>query len=333
MAAPLRLLRTAACCGLGLLVLYGSAFEVTADPADSPLAIWRDIFARPDTNLAAIPAPQWNPVTSAKVDLGKKLFFDTRLSGGTKRSCATCHQPERAFTDGRRGASSLDGTTELLNAPSLLNLAWSNQLFHDGRSKSLEDQARHPIEHPGEMAGSWPRIIERLNGEPSLRAAFRKAFPNEPEVTQKSIVAALATYERALVSPQSRFDRFIEGDGTALTRKERAGFRLFVGKAGCISCHSGWRLTDDKLHNVGTASAKAPRGTPANGLIRTPGLRELSKTAPYMHDGSLPTLERVIEHYLDLDQGDLALSPSLVRPLRLSENEKSALKAFLSALN
>lgn len=333
MAAPFVLLRTAACCGLGLLLLYGTAFKAIADPADSPLSIWREVFARPDTSLTALPAPERNPISPEKVELGRKLFFDTRLSGGTTRSCATCHRPEYAFTDDRRSAPSLDGTTELLNAPSLLNLAWSNHLFHDGRSKSLEDQARHPLEHPNEMAGSWPRIIERLSAEPSLQAEFRQAFPNNPNVTQKNILFALATYQRSLVSPKSRFDRFFEGDDTALTENERAGFRLFVGKAGCISCHSGWRLTDNKLHNVGTASAMTPQGTPANGLIRTPGLRGLSRTAPYLHDGSLPTLERVIQHYLDLDEGDPALSPNLVRPLRLSEDEKSALKAFLRAAN
>jgi cytochrome c peroxidase len=332
MTKPRRRLRLAAICGLGLVLLHGHKFTALADQTSGLLPIWREILARPETSLASIPAPPANPITPAKVELGRMLFSDTRLSGENTRSCATCHENERAFTDGRRNAPSLDGKTQLLNAPTLFNLAWSQQLFHDGRSSSLEDQAGQPIEHPQEMAGSWPQIIRRLSADPTMVAGFHKAFPKNPAVTRTNILAAIATYERTLISPKSRFDHFIDGDDAALTPEEQAGFQLFVGKAGCISCHSGWRLSDGKLHNVGTVGANPPDGGAPHRLVKTPGLQGVSRTAPYMHNGSLPTLQRVIQHYLKLKEDGRALSPNLVRPLRLTEQEQNALKAFLMAI-
>ncbi len=322
----------AAICGLGLLLVHGHIFTALADPTSGLLPIWREIFARPDTSLAGIPAPRTSPITPAKVELGRKLFSDTRLSGENARSCATCHDKERAFTDGRRNAPSLDGKAQLLNAPTLFNLAWSEQLFHDGRASNLEDQAGQPIVHPQEMAGSWPQIIQRLRSDPTMVVRFREAFPENPAVTRTNILAAIANYERTLISPKSRFDHFVDGIDAALTPEEQDGFQLFVGKAGCVSCHSGWRLSDGKLHNVGTVSTKLPHTTASHQLVRTPGLRGIAETAPYMHNGSLPTLQRVIEHYLKLKEDGRALSPNLVRPLRLTEQEQNSLKAFLMAI-
>lgn len=325
-------LHVAAVCGLGLVLMHGHSTRVRADATSGPLPIWHRILARPDTSLTAIPTPRANPITPPKIELGRQLFSDTRLSGDNSRSCATCHDKERAFSDGRRNAPSLDGETQLLNAPSLFNLAWSQQLFHDGRSSSLEDQAAQPIEHPQEMAGSWSHIIQRLSADPTVVAGFHDAFPERPAVTRSNILAAIATYERTLISAKSRFERFVDGDDTALTSKEQAGFQLFVGKAGCISCHSGWRLTDGQRHNVGTVVAKPLHGETPQLLVKTPGLQGVSGTAPYMHDGSLPTLQHVIEHYLNLDEENPALSPNLVRPMRLTVDEQTALKAFLLSL-
>jgi len=318
---------------LTLCFLFGQIPTAHAEPNPDLLPVWRDIFMRPDTSLAAIPSPTANPLTPAKILLGGKLFFDTRLSADNTRSCATCHEPARAFTDGRQRSTAIDGKTQLLNAPSLFNLAWAKNLFHDARASSLEDQARQPVNHPQEMAGSWSQIIDRLSADPAMTAEFQDAFPEEPVITQQNIIAAIAAYERTLISPKTRFDRFIAGDDLALSALEQAGFRLFVGKAGCISCHSGWRLSDGKVHNIGIAANNSPDAANRAPLIRTPGLRGISKTAPYMHDGSLPTLQRVMAHYLKLKQNQIALSPNLVRPLRLSDAEKDALLAFLRTLD
>lgn len=310
---------------LAALTVFLCPAATLAEPTStsSLLPVWREIFSRPDTSFTAIPAPKNNPLIPAKVDLGRKLFFDARLSGGNNRSCATCHKPYRAFTDGRRRAAALDGKTRLANTPPLLNLAWASRFFWDGRATSLEEQARHPIGHPQEMAGSWPRITARLTADTRLLAEFRDAFPETPAPSPDTVAAALASYERSLVSARSRFDRFIAGDNDALSLEETAGFRLFVGKAGCVGCHNGWRLTDDRLHR--TDSSPKPQ--------KTPTLRGLARTAPYMHDGAIGTLDGVIEHYTDLSTADPTLSPNLVRPLALSVADKRALRAFLRAID
>ncbi|MCH9807712.1 MAG: tryptophan tryptophylquinone biosynthesis enzyme MauG [Alphaproteobacteria bacterium] len=288
------------------------------------------MFARPDTSrLNAIPAPAGNKLTPAKVSLGKKLFFNKRLSGDNSRSCSTCHDPNRAFTDGRERAAARDGKTMLLNTPTLLNLAWAKRLFWDGRARALEDQANIPIEHPQEMNGSWPTIIARLNSDETVTAKFKQAFPDQPAPTPQTVAAALASYQRTLISPTTRFDRFIAGDQSALTKPEQAGFNLFVGKAGCIGCHSGWRFTDDRLHTVPVAGST----TSQQRTIKTPSLRGAPKSAPYMHNGALPTLEHVIRHYQFSIETRLNFSTGLIHPLRLSHTEEIALLAFLKSIN
>jgi cytochrome c peroxidase len=300
----------------------GSAVAPSVGAAGETLPIWREVFKRPEVAPSTIPASVENPLTPPKIRLGRSLFFDARLSGAQDRSCATCHNPERAFTDGRPRAAALDDTTLLPNTPPLLNLAWSKRLFWDGRVRTLEDQARHPIEHPQEMAGNWSAIIRRLAADPRFVESFREAFPASPAPGPDTIAAALASYERTIISAPSRFDRFIAGDERALSSEEKSGFRLFVGKAGCVGCHNGWRFTDDRLHLTGRSSNP----------LRTPTLRGLSLSAPYMHDGSLATLSDVIGYYETLERNDPALSPNLVRPLKLTIKEERALNAFLRAI-
>lgn len=296
-----------------------SPAKLLAGPA--VLQVWQEIYARPETPLEKLPSPADNSITDAKVKLGKALFFDVRLSGDEARACASCHDPERGFTDGLQRAAARDGITELANAPSLLNLAWSKHLFWDGRADSLEEQASQPIENVQEMAGVWPVINARLGADPDTADMFRSAFGPEATPLKETVTKALASYVRSLVSPPGKFDRFIGGDKDAFSADERKGFRLFVGKAGCAGCHWGWRFSDDRLHRTGIGSVP----------IKTPGLRQLSKTAPYMHDGSKMTLEEVIRHYTSL-KNDRTLSPNLVRPLDLNSHEIAALVAFLRAL-
>ncbi len=298
-------------------------------------ALWKEKFKRP---APPPPSPPDNPITPDKVALGAKLFSDARLSGNGRRSCASCHRPEWEFTDGRRRALALSGAPLRRNTPPLWNLAWGKHFFWDGRAPSLEAQVGMPIEEAQEMGGDWPEILRRLGEDADLAARFRATFPEEPSIAQATVLEALASYVRSLVSPPTRFDAWIEGDAQALRPTEVAGFRLFIGKAGCVLCHVGWRFTDDRFHDIGLAGSDGgrgavPGGTPGLMAFKTPSLREVAQTAPYMHDGSLPTLEAVIGHYAGGFVRRPSLATNLSRDLRLSAREKSDLIAFLRTLS
>lgn len=338
-------MRTALAICLAILGISATLSVAVSAPAESPalIDVWRSIFARPYITAETIPAPSDNPVSPARIELGRRLFNDVRLSGGQNRSCATCHHPELGYSDGRRLGIGLDGHDLARNVPGLNNLAWAKRFFWDGRAASLEDQTAGPILDTNEMAGSWPEITERLQRAPGVTALFAEAFPDTPPpgpITPQRIVAALATYERTLISPPTRFDRYIAGEPEALTSIEQQGFALFVGRAGCVACHGGWRFTDDRLHDIGLpgpGSGPTVGALPGAGngpqAFKTPGLRELTHTAPYMHDGSKATLEDVIAHY---DSGFAIrpeLSTNIVRNLNLSATERQALVAFLKTLS
>ncbi|HWE18187.1 MAG TPA: cytochrome c peroxidase [Hyphomicrobiaceae bacterium] len=277
-------------------------------------------------------------MTPERVALGAKLFADPRLSGGGRKSCAACHRPERALTDGLRRAQGAAGKPLRRNTPALWNLAWSKHQFWDGRAPSLEAQARGPIEEPEEMGGDWPTIVSRLEADAGVVREFRASFPEEPAISQATITKALAAYVRSLVSPPTRFDAWVAGDGHALQPAELRGFRLFTGKAGCVLCHNGWRFTDDRFHDIGLPSSDpgrgaVPGGTPGQRAFKTPSLREVARTAPYMHDGSLPTLEAVIAHYAGRFIARPSLAPNVSRKLKLSAQERADLVAFLKTLS
>jgi cytochrome c peroxidase len=330
---------------LGLLACVLPS-PVTAQNADLA-GPWRQMFRRPD---GPPPAPAENPLTPAKIALGARLFSDVRLSGNGERACTSCHEPTRAFTDGRRRALGLARIPLRRNTPSLFNLAWGKHFFWDGRAPSLETQVGMPIVEPQEMGGDWPTILHRLEADGELvgqlRMAFpgafpgslQGAFPGHAAISREQVVQALASYVRSLVSPPTRFDAWIEGDGDALRPTEVRGFGLFVGKAGCVLCHVGWRFTDDRFHDIGLASPDAGRGAVAGGMpglaaFKTPGLRELVLTAPYMHDGSLANLTAVINHYAGRLVRRPSLAPHINRRLRLTAQEKADLVGFLRALS
>lgn len=328
-------------CALGYVALgCGLPFAAAADDGPTLATFWRSFFARP---AGPPPAPADNPTTPAKIELGRILFETPALSGDGRRSCRTCHDPDRAFTDGRGRALARDGSDLARNAPSLMNLAWAKSFMWDGRADSLEAQVLMPLLDPREMAGSWPDIVAALKRDVRLDVTFHTVFRERPAIQPNTVVAALAAYVRSLVSPRTRFDRWVDGDDAALSTQELAGFGLFVGKAGCVACHGTWRFTDDKFHDVGLADADPGRGAVAGGVpglpaFKTPSLRELDRTAPYMHDGSTATLEAVIDHYAGSDSAAAtlvarpSLDTSLVRDLRLSPEEKAALTAFLRTL-
>jgi len=283
------------------------------------------------------PVPANNPVTAEKVSLGRKLFFDRRLSGDGTLSCASCHEPRRAFTDGRSVAQGIGGAGGRRNSPTLVNRAWGSSFFFDGRARSLEDLALQPILDPGELGSTTDAVLSLARS--SYGSRFRAAFAAEPSL--ELIARALASYLRTIVDGDSAFDRFAAGNDSALTTSARRGLTLFNGKAGCGQCHSGPNLTDEEFHNTGVAwrtgvltdegragvtSAPADRGA-----FKTPTLREISRTAPYMHDGSLMSLHEVIEYYDTGGAKNPSLDPKL-RTLHLSPMEKADLAAFLDSL-
>jgi cytochrome c peroxidase len=318
---------------LACLLLASVASPLEAQGSDIE-ALWKEKFKRP---APPPPSPPDNPITPEKIALGEKLFSDTRLSGNGKRSCASCHRPEWEFTDGRRRALALSAPLRR-NTPSLWNLAWGKHFFWDGRAPSLEAQVGMPIAEAQEMGGDWPEILRRLGEDADLTARFRAAFSEEPGVAQATVLEALASYVRSLVSPPTRFDAWIDGGAQALEPAEMAGFRLFIGKAGCVLCHVGWRFTDDRFHDIGLPGSDGgrgavPGGTPGLMAFKTPSLREVARTAPYMHDGSLPTLEAVVRHYTGGFVRRPSLATNLKRDLQLSAKEKSDLIAFLRTLS
>ncbi|MFZ0848658.1 MAG: cytochrome c peroxidase [Hyphomicrobiaceae bacterium] len=316
-----------------LLLAAGTAAAAAAERVGVEEA-WRGLFRRQQE----APAPADNPSTAAKVALGAQLFSDPRLSGTGRRSCASCHQPERSFSDGRARARGLGGRPLRRNTPALWNLAWSGQYFWDGRAPSLEAQVLMPIAAADEMAGDWPSILRQLGSDPTLVAAFQAAFAEQPAISEATIAKALAAYLRSLISPPTRFDAWIAGDNSALKPHEVSGFRIFTGKAGCVLCHVGWRFTDDRFHDIGLPGTDAGRGdvtggTPGLPAFKTPSLRELGQTAPYMHDGSKPTLAAVVKHYAGGVLRRASVAPNIKRDLSLTAGERADLIAFLRTLS
>lgn len=317
------------------IVLTGGsqAQEQAPGAGEAALAGFRALYRRPD----GVPFPEANPPTSAKLALGKKLFSDPALSVNGAVACTSCHDPALSFTDGVPIGRGVAKKLLVRHTPHLWNLAWGAAFFWDGRARTLEQQVRGPIEDRLEMGESLPRLAGKLGRDRSYRKAFAEAFPEHPQIGPDQIAAALATHVRSLVSPKTRFDAWAEGDETALNAEERAGFALFNGRAGCSNCHSGWAFTDRAFHDIGLPGNDLGRGKviglpAADHAFQTPSLRELAWTAPYMHDGSLATLDAVLDHY---DHGVIqrpSLSPDLKR-VTLTQPERAALLAFLATLS
>lgn len=262
-----------------------------------------------------LPAPETNPLTTEKIQLGRRLFFDRRLSRDKSIACSSCHDPERAFSDGRSVAVGVYGRVGRRNSPALLNRGYGRLFFWDGRVASLEEQVLKPIEDPNEMDLPLAEAAARVNLAP------------------EEIASALSSFVRSILSGNSPFDRFVNGDRTALTLEQQAGLRLFRGKANCTACHVGPNFTDERLHNTGVAwhDGRFTDAGAGQGNFKTPTLREIARTAPYVHDGSLATLEEVIEYYDRGGNQSPGLDPE-IRPLRLTATEKQDLLAFLRSL-
>jgi cytochrome c peroxidase len=314
-----------------LALLLGAGVSVFADARSDRLS-WQEKFRR----AAEIPFPEANPYSEAKSKLGRTLFFDPILSRSRARSCATCHNPGLSWADGQPRAI---GEKQLpTRSPSLLNVAWTPKLGWDGHFRDLEAVAFGAILSPANMNMPEKTLIERLSSIPGYVDAFDRAFGNG-DITRRKIELALATFERSIVSGEAPFDRWIKGSETAIDASAKRGFDLFVGKAHCVSCHSGWNFTDASFHDIGTASNSDigrgnlfPTSVKLHYAFKTPTLRDVVRRAPYMHDGSIKTIEAVVDLY---DRGGIE-RPSrseLILPLGLSKDEKSDLIAFLHTLN
>ena len=286
----------------------------------------------------AVPYPVDNSHSQAKEELGRKLFFDTRLSRAG-RSCATCHDPGKRWSDGLVQPVGSEQQEFARKTPTLLNSAWLSALMWDGRADTLEQQAMMPITAEHEMNMPVALLLERINALDDYQQPVRRAYGGVQQITVVHIKQALATFERTLVSPRTDLDRWIAGDAQALSTQEQRGFAIYNGKARCSACHSTWRLTDDGFHDIGLASADRGRGKFAPPQVvgmphafKTPTLRELNDKGPYMHDGSINSLLAVITHY---EEGGIARpsrSPEM-KPFTLTGQERADLLAFLRALD
>lgn len=312
--------------------------SVVADPlfdatAGEDLIVLQADYKRP----TEIPFPDENPFSEAKSRLGQALYFDPRLSRSNMQSCASCHNPSFAWGDGLAVGVG-DRMVELgRRSPTILNAAWSEALMWDGRFETLEEQALGPIEAGVEMNMPLDQLIKKLNGIEEYPDLFAAAFDGDSKITADRIAMAIATYERTVVSGEAPFDHWIKGDKGAISDSAQRGFRLFNKKARCAVCHSGWRFTDDSFHDIGLTDTDLGRGNELPDIVKmrhafkTPGLRNIDRRGPYMHDGSIPSLELVVEHY---DKGGIR-RPSLsedMEPLRLTTQEKHDLVTFMRTL-
>ena len=284
--------------------------------------------------------PDGAPLSDAKVELGRVLYFDKRLSRDDTVSCATCHEPAHGFAEPRKTSQGVGGQVGTRNAPTVINRLFSKEQFWDGRATDLEEQAKGPLINPIEMAmPSHGAVVRKVGGIAAYGPLFAKAFGSD-DVSIDHIAQAIAAFERTVVAGGSAFDRYQAGDKTAMTDAAVRGMGLFNGKANCVTCHAGFNFSDESYHNLGVGMlvkapdpgrAKVTKARSETGAFKTPTLRNVVQTAPYMHDGSEATLADVIAFY---DRGG-SRNPYLskeMRPLGLSDGEKADLLAFLGAL-
>lgn len=286
--------------------------------------------------LPTLNIPSDNAMTYAKIELGRQLFFDQRLSLDNTVSCATCHDPRRGWSNGQRFATGIGKQTGARSAPTIVNAAFQRFHFWDGRSGSLEEQALGPIQNPIEMGiTSLPVLEQKLNSIPGYRTQFQKVFGSD--ATAQNIARAIAAFERTLLSGDAPYDRFVAGDTSALSESAVRGWNLFFNKARCSSCHAGPNFTDGGFHNVGVGMdqedpdrgrEKVSRLEGDRGSFKTPTLRDIAATAPYMHDGSLVTLHDVIEYYNHGATPNDYLDEDIYS-LKLTSSEVADLETFL----
>lgn len=318
-------------CGVAALNTAAAQSVAPGGAGVDPRSLLSD-YQRP----AKIPAPKTNPSTPEKVALGRMLFFDPRLSGSGVISCGSCHNPALGWSDALpKGLGHMGGRLGR-HTPTIIDVAYGEPYFWDGRAATLEDQAKGPLTSAAEMNMPADNAVGRLRSIPGYVDAFEHAFPGRG-VSLDTFAAAVAAYERTVISGSAPFDKWVEGDEQAVSAAAKRGFVLFNGKANCAACHSGWRMTDDGFHDIGLPGNDRGRAAVAPGIVqlehafKTPTLRNINQRAPYMHDGSVATLAAVIDHYDHGFEHRDSLD-SQVHALNLTADEKADLLAFLDTL-
>lgn len=311
--------------------------------------------------LPPLPIFPENPITPEKVELGRKLFFDRRLSGDGTMACATCHNPETGYTDALDISLSYPTTRNWRNASAIINLAYNDTFFWDGRAATLEEQALFPMMSAFEMNQNLDFVEEELKEVPEYVESFHRVFGGE--ITRERMAMALAAFQRTIISGNAPLDRYLKGDEKALTHAQKKGYEIFTGKGGCLTCHNGANLTDNKFYNLGVqddpkivndprvsatrrftakvsgyAAYRTLKEDPGRYLVtkqrsdwkafKTPSLREAALTGPFMHNGVLKTMDDVIE-FFDRGGGEDPEKTPLLKPLHLTGGEKAALRDFL----
>ena len=313
-----------------------------------PAKTFRDIG-----KLPAVEFPESNTFSKEKMLLGKLLFFDPRLSLSGQIACASCHDPELGWGDGKHLAYGHNRQNGKRNSMTILNTGYYNRLFWDGRAISLEDQVQFPVQDQAEMAQGLKAMVRNVSKIKGYREYFKAAF-GTTEVSLDAIQKAIATFERTVTSRNSRFDLFIAGNKTALKDDELMGLHLFRTKARCINCHNTPLFSDNQFHNDGQALYGSRQQDFGHyvlsgkqedvGAFRTPSLRETKLTGPWMHHGNFPTLRDVIEYYnggnpspiqrsVKVDESKRPIPSPLLRKLDLTTNERLQLEAFLGAIS
>ncbi|MDA0589325.1 MAG: c-type cytochrome [Planctomycetota bacterium] len=310
-----------------LLTAVFAATALTSALAEDPPAV--------PTGLPAVGWPADNPPTAAKISLGQQLYFDPRLSSDDTISCASCHDPAKGWSNGEAFAKGVGGALGGRSAPTIINSAYFRQQFWDGRAKTLEDQALGPIQAGVEMNMKLENLIQKLNKIEGYKSQFKAVFGSE--ASAPNVAKAIAAYERTVLSGNAPYDSFKAGDKDALSEVAERGRKVFFGKGHCSACHVGAALTDNSYHNVGVGMDKKEPDVGRfavsklegdTGAFKTPGLRDIARSAPYMHDGSLKTLEDVVEHYAKGGIANEYLDEEIFK-LKLTDQDKKDLITFL----
>jgi cytochrome c peroxidase len=313
---------------------------VDAKPTPEPTVV---AFApKPPVGLPAVPIPDDNPMTPEKIELGKHLYFDKRLSKDGTISCATCHDPKMAWAEHRPSSEGIKGQIGDRNSPSVINTAYLASQFWDGRAATLEEQALGPIENPIEMGHKLDNLVKELAAIPGYKERFQKVFGTG--VTKDGIAKAIAAFERTIVSGNSPYDKFVAGRKDALSEEQQRGMETFMGKGKCKSCHRPPIFVTDRFVNagVGMDKKKIDEGLKKEskkaddlGKFRVPPLREAANTAPYFHDGSAATLADAVALMAagGKDNPNLSATMKRVRSAKLTAQDKKDLVAFLEAIS
>ncbi len=343
-----RLVQRVAAAGFILIWAWGGAniVHTVLDGSTSAEATGMSLIAvegRMVPNIGPLPSAAPNPPTNvnykAKIELGKQLYFDGRLSKNNAISCAFCHNPGTGFADPRQFSIGIGGGKGGRQASTVFNTGFNRLQFWDGRAGSLEEQAIAPIQNPIEMGETHENVVAKLQNIKGYRSQFRAVFGTD--VSIEGIAEAIAAYERTVISTNSAFDKYVSGDKGAMSDAAVRGMAVFKGKGRCMLCHNGPNFTDNEFHNLGVPQVGpmkedlgryyVTKRDRDRGAFKTPTLRSIAITAPYMHDGVFKTLEEVVE-FFDKGGGRNPNLSLLMKPLRLTKREKADLVEFLKAL-